>query len=285
MERRHLEYFLAVVDHQGFTHAAHAHHIAQPSLSQAIRALERELGADLFVRRGRGIRLTAAGEALVGAARQTLRDFEAARAAVMSVAKLERGRLDIAAAAPMSIGPLVRLVSRFHDSHPGVSIRILDSPSTEVLDLVRSGESELAITWAHARPEDLMVLELEPREVYLVLPPGTVCEDEVISLARLKAFDLIVGSATKQGLIDRLDSFGVSPGRFVVETSHRESMLPFVLAGVGAALLPSEVAAQAAGLGAVVRRLEPPLRREAILVHRNGRLSAAARAFVDIAAG
>src|SRR4051794_21629472 len=133
MDRRQLEYFLAVVDQHGFTNAAHALHVAQPSLSQAIKSLERELGTDLFVRLGRGIRLTGAGEALVGAARQTVRDFEAAHAAVLSVAGLERGRLDIAAPSTMSADPLAPLLGRFHAAHPGVFLRVLNAPSSEVL--------------------------------------------------------------------------------------------------------------------------------------------------------
>ncbi|MGH3631406.1 MAG: LysR family transcriptional regulator, partial [Sciscionella sp.] len=74
MERRQLEYFLAVVDHGGFTAAATELHVAQPSLSHSIKTLERELGAELFHRLPRGVRLTSAGEALVAHARRVLRD-------------------------------------------------------------------------------------------------------------------------------------------------------------------------------------------------------------------
>jgi DNA-binding transcriptional LysR family regulator len=67
MDLRRLEYFLAVVEHGRVTVAANELHVAQPSLSQAIRALERDLGAELFVRNGRGLTPTPAGLALVGA--------------------------------------------------------------------------------------------------------------------------------------------------------------------------------------------------------------------------
>ena len=96
MDRRHLEYFLAVADYGGFTNAAHALRVAQPSLSQAIKGLESELGVELFRRIPQGTRLTSAGESLLGPARQTLRDFAAAQAAVRGIRTLESGRLDIA---------------------------------------------------------------------------------------------------------------------------------------------------------------------------------------------
>ena len=73
MDQRRLEYFLAVVEEGGVTRAAGRLHVAQPSLSQALKTLEAELGLELFHRVGRRLRLSAAGEAFVGPARQVLR--------------------------------------------------------------------------------------------------------------------------------------------------------------------------------------------------------------------
>ena len=79
MDVRQLGYFLAVVEHLNFGRAAEQLHVAQPSLSQAMGALERELGVPLFHRVGRGIVLSDAGAQLVGPARQVLRDLDSAR--------------------------------------------------------------------------------------------------------------------------------------------------------------------------------------------------------------
>src|SRR2546429_2987960 len=92
MDLRRLRLFLAVVDHGGMTRAAEVEHVAQPSVSQAIRELETELGTPLFHRVGRRVVLTAAGEALVGPARQALRDVETGRAAVEAVARADPRR-------------------------------------------------------------------------------------------------------------------------------------------------------------------------------------------------
>ncbi len=78
MDLRRLGLFLAVVDEGGMTRAAEAQHVSQPSVSQAVRELEAELGTALFHRVGRGLVLTPAGEALVAPARQALRDVETA---------------------------------------------------------------------------------------------------------------------------------------------------------------------------------------------------------------
>jgi DNA-binding transcriptional LysR family regulator len=76
MDSRKLAYFVAVVDHGGFTSASKAVFVSQPALSLAVKDLEAEVGAELFTRIGHRVRLTAAGSALLEPARQVLRDLE-----------------------------------------------------------------------------------------------------------------------------------------------------------------------------------------------------------------
>ena len=102
MDVRQLTYFLAVVDHGGFTRAAEHLIIAQPSLSQTIKGLERELGVSLFHRIGRRVVLSEAGHELLGPARLVVRDLEAARSAVDNLRGVRSGRLDTIAMPPES---------------------------------------------------------------------------------------------------------------------------------------------------------------------------------------
>ena len=85
MDIRQLKFFLAVVDHNGFSRAAQHLMVAQPSLSQAIATFERELGMPLFHRIGRGVVLSEAGAALVGPARVVLRDLDEAKATMRAL--------------------------------------------------------------------------------------------------------------------------------------------------------------------------------------------------------
>ena len=95
MDIRQLKFFLAVVDHNGFSRAAQHLMIAQPSLSQAIATFERELGMPLFHRIGRGVVLSEAGSALVGPARVVLRDLDEAKATIRALKGLRGGRIAI----------------------------------------------------------------------------------------------------------------------------------------------------------------------------------------------
>src|SRR5690349_5659751 len=144
MDLRRLRLFIAVAEHGGFTAAADEVHVAQPAVSLAVRELEQELGAALFTRSRAGARLTAAGEALLGPARQAIRDVEHAADAVAAVTGLVRGHLDLASLPTLAADPVAELVGRFRREHPGVTVR-LGAP-LDVDDLaaaVRSGEAEV----------------------------------------------------------------------------------------------------------------------------------------------
>src|SRR3954470_5229649 len=95
MDARQLAYFLAVVEPLNFGRAAEQLHMAQPSLSQAISNLEREVGVPLFHRVGRGIVLSDAGAQLVEPARHVLRALDSAKAAAQSAQGLQRGRVEM----------------------------------------------------------------------------------------------------------------------------------------------------------------------------------------------
>lgn len=282
MERRHLEYFVAVIDHRGFTNAAHARYVAQPSLSQAIKSLERELGVQLFYRLGHGVRLTAAGQALEGPARQALRDLEAARSAVLNVADLQSGFLDIVSIPGMAADPLPALIAPFHARYPGVVIRIGDPGSRDILDVVRSGTSELALTLPPARSADLGVTELEQQELFLALPPNSAQRHgSTLPVKELERLPLIVTPITKPLVNQNLQTAGVTPV-YSVETAHRESMVPLVLAGLGVTFLTQATAKDARARGAVICRLDPPFMRRVVVVHRRAGLSPAATAFLEL---
>jgi hypothetical protein len=128
VELRQLEHFVVTAEERHFTRAARRLHIVQSGLSASIRALERELGAPLFVRSTRRVELTEAGRALLGEARRTLAAAQAARDAVADVQGLLRGRL---AVGTMQILPpavdLLGTLGRFHAQHPDVELRLRQS--------------------------------------------------------------------------------------------------------------------------------------------------------------
>jgi LysR family carnitine catabolism transcriptional activator len=284
MDERRIRYFLAIVDHGSVTAAAERLVIAQPSLSQALRAFERELGVDLFHRAGRGLNLTAAGAALVGPAREILRATDAARGAVQAVAEVLAGTLELAALATLAIDPLAELLGRFRLAHPGVTVRVAEPDGVAgLLALVRGGDCELGLVDLQPPPTGFESVPLGSQEMLIVLPPGAERSDEPLIAEELAAVPLVVsppGTSTRN-LLDEALGAAIGTPQIAVETAAREAIVPLVLAGAGAALLPAPLAADAERRGAVVRRTTPMITRPVGLIHR-GRLSPAARAFVEL---
>ncbi|MGY1728992.1 LysR family transcriptional regulator [Geodermatophilus sp. SYSU D01062] len=297
MDVRQLTYFLAVVETMNFGRAAEQLYIAQPSLSQAIGTLERELGVPLFHRVGRGIRLSDAGAQLVEPARQVVRDLEAARAAALSVRGLQRGRVELVAMPSPGMEPLSTLIRDFTAAHPAMTVTA-DAAFTpeEVVQAVRTGRAELGLLGAASPPHPggLRVLLIEDQPLVLVSPPedgappqhedrGPMGEPAMrtVDRAALAGTRLIVSrqGSLMRGLVDDVLASGVD-ARIVVEVEHRTSIMPLVLAGVGHAVLPSSWAPLAQRSGALVRRIEPAVLLRIALVSRTSTLTPAAQAFV-----
>jgi len=287
MDERQLRYFLAVVDAGGVTRAAQVLRIAQPSLSQALRGFEAQLGVQLFHRVGRGVHLSAAGEALVGPARLILRAMDEARDAISGVVELRTGTLEIAALATLAVDPVATLIGRFRERYPGVQARVLEPDSADgVRALVRDGTCELGAAHLPLPGEELTAQPLGEQELLFVLPPAAAPDGErPLGARELAATPLVVsppGTSTRMLLEQALAGVGVTP-RIAVQTAAREAIVPLVLAGAGAALLPEPLAREAQRRGAIVRSARPAITRKVGLIHRRGPLSPAARSFLALA--
>jgi DNA-binding transcriptional LysR family regulator len=309
-------HFLAIVDAGSFTRAAAAIPMAQPSLSLSIRNLERSLGTPLFDRSGGRVRLTAAGEAFLGPARQLQRDTALARAAVRAVAELEGGALDLVALPGLAIDPLAPLLGRFHSAHPGVAVRVLAAEDpAELVRLVRDGRAELGVTdlGVGDDPEpaagdrfttrfvdhDLDVVALGGQDLLVAVPargsaasvwagPGGAGDggpDRVPRrLTRGELADL-AWVVTPPGTSSRaaLERAVGGVPRIAVEVAQRDALPALVAAGAGAALLPRATLGPRAW-GCHLLEVDPPIRRSLGLVRRPGPASPAATALVELAA-
>ncbi|WP_326810041.1 LysR family transcriptional regulator [Streptomyces scopuliridis] len=175
MDARQLEYFLAIVEHGGFSKAAAALHVAQPSLSQAMANLEADLGVALFHRVGRGVVLSEAGTELLGPSRRVLRDMAAVRDTAASLSGLRRGTVEVASMPSPGIEPLSTLIHRFSELHPGVTVSTQAAfTPEEVVSLVRGGACELGLLGS-AEPvtaPGVDVLPVEEQPFVVVAAPG-----------------------------------------------------------------------------------------------------------------
>jgi LysR family transcriptional regulator, carnitine catabolism transcriptional activator len=286
MNLRHLTYLVAVADNGGFTSAAKAIFVSQPALSLAVKELEDELSVELFYRLGRGVRLTPAGEALVGPARQVLRDLETIKAEVSAITGLQSGSLSLGSLPTLAAEPLAELIGRFRAAYPGVVVDLVAPEDTaDLVALLRHGQCEIGLVEGVTLPATLTTHDLGAQRLSMILPPGSGRRPARLAVEELERMPLIAapeGTSSRRLLDEAFAAVGLSP-RVVVVAAQREAILPLVLAGAGAALVPEPLARQAARLGAVVAAPYPEITRQVVLAHRPGPLAPAARRFLELA--
>lgn len=268
MDLRQLRYFLAVAEERRFSAAARRLHIAAPSLSQQIRALERDLRVTLFDRTPGGAELTPAGRVLMERARVILADVDRARQDVRSAGPSSREQVTLRVctmADRVLDGPL-RTVGV---AIPGVEVFVTSSPGDDAVEAVRQGRADAAVVWS--RPQEHRDLEgvvLGAVLFGVVLPQGHPLADRAeIPVAGLDhesavMFPLPPFAGIWQRTVDHLLPAGVQPGQVVIEPdliNSPEAMLRAVAAGSGVAPGILGVVEQMGVAGIVVLPLDPPL--------------------------
>ncbi|MCP2259839.1 DNA-binding transcriptional regulator, LysR family [Streptoalloteichus tenebrarius] len=286
MNAQQLAYFLAVAEHGSLGHAATAMNVAQPSLSQALGALEREMGTPLLHRLNRGAVLTPAGRVFVPHARRLLRELRRARDVVDQCGGVLAGVLDLVTTPLLAVDPGAGLLGRFRTLHPDVRVRVhMADEDAEVPGMLTGARAEVALTYLPLNEPGLAVEELGVHELLAVLPPGGPDLPDplpVRELADRETVSVTGGGRQRQLVVEHLAAHGVRL-RVVAEVAHREMVVPLVLAGAGMSFLPGKMAEWAAGQGARTRRLDPPLRQPYGLAHLPGQLTPVGAALANLA--
>jgi len=174
MELRHLRYFVMVAEERHFTRAAARLNMQQPPLSQQIRALEQELGFELFIRHAKGVDLTVGGEVFLREARDILvrvqkGGLKAARAAQGIEGTLRLGFTSSAASHPL----IPKIIRRYREDYPGVDIALNEGSARVLTDNVVSERVDIGILRAPvADPAGVAYHRLLNEELLLTLPVG-----------------------------------------------------------------------------------------------------------------
>ncbi|MFD5427164.1 LysR family transcriptional regulator [Streptomyces sp. NPDC127084] len=145
IDPRRLRILRAVADHRTVTAAAAALYLTPSAVSQQLTALEQESGHTLLIRSGRGVRLTAAGEILLGHAHTVLAQLERAEAELAAYEGGAVGEVTVASFATGIAEVLAPAIGRLSDEHPGIRVRVRDAEGDASLPMVLDGEADLAL--------------------------------------------------------------------------------------------------------------------------------------------
>jgi DNA-binding transcriptional LysR family regulator len=286
MELRHLRYFTAVVECQGYRGASRRLHIAQPSISQAVSDLEDELGLKLFSRTGRNATVTPEGEIFYADAIRILQQAETAILTAKRAAQGEVGRLSIGFIGSATLSFLPDLIRRYKLEHPNVKLTLHDLYPVELDKACDRGEIDIAIT----RPLSLERSKSRQSRLLLhdpliaVLPRSRKLKNKKIRLAELAderfilfhragapvVFDTIVGACRSQGFSPRVEN----------EPNSMQTILSLVEAEEGVAVVPASIS-NLRSHGVRFVRLVPDLYLDLIVAWQLGEPSAVVRTFLD----
>jgi DNA-binding transcriptional LysR family regulator len=254
MELRHLQYFVTVAEELSFTRASNRLHVVQSGVSSAIQGLERELGAALFDRDRHRVALTDAGQALLPEARATLAAAQAAQDAVAQARGGLRGTLTIGTMLSTGSVDLPELLGRFHQTHPGVAVRLRLAPggSAELAREVISGSLDLALLSVPGPPPAGLTLQPLSEEPLLIVcrpdhPVAQVPSPTLGGLAGEPFIDFPPGWGNR-AVVDRAFAAAGLDRQVLFEVADFVTAAGLVRHGLGVAFVPVSAMAPFDGL-------------------------------------
>lgn len=270
-----LRTFLAVAATGSVRGAAEKLVVTQPAVSSAMATLQREIGVDLVVREGRGLRLTAAGEEFAGYVRRVLALLEEAQEAAAGRAGSERNRLRVAAVTTAGERLLPLTLRSFRSQFPDAEIAIEVGNRERVWDLLVHHEVDLAIGGRPPAGRDLVSLAIRPHRLIVAAPragDGGEPWREVSRHDLAKATWLLreLGSGTRSTTEEVFSELGLNPA--ILTLGSNGAIRESVQIGLGITLISADsVAAELEAETIVEWRHGPlPLHREWHLVAREG---------------
>jgi LysR family transcriptional regulator, hydrogen peroxide-inducible genes activator len=250
MELSQLRYFCAVAHTGSFTKAAEQEEIAQPSLSQQILKLEREIGSPLFERLGRRNRLTPYGEALLPQAEAILRQIAEAEARVTSLKQGVQGRLRIGVIPTILPFWLAPRIGEFLTQYPDVDLQLREATTHRLIESLQAGELDAAVASLPIQSPDMVCSELFRENLCLVVPPDhSFAASDAIRLKDLQNERMLLLREGHCLRDDVLTACTRAKVEFVsvFETDQIASIFPLVATGFGISLIPAMAAAHADG--------------------------------------
>lgn len=287
MDTQNLVAFAAVAEQGSFSAAAEHLHLTQPAVSKRISLLEAELGAPLFDRTGRKVRLTEAGSRLLDRTRTILQQLELAEREIRDLSSTVSGSLNLATSHHIGLHRLPPVLREFSDRYPQVRLNIEFTDSEKAHEAVLRGDIELAvITMAldEASQIEARILWHDPL-AFVASPEHPLARRNTVALGDLSGHENVLpGLDTYTGqIVKRLfeqEGLGLDT---LMTTNYLETIKMMVHVGLGWSVLPLSMLDET--LVELPVKSHPLSRELGYIYHRRHTLSNAARAMIELLDG
>lgn len=260
MDLRQIRHFLAVADTLSFRKAAQSLHTAQPPLSVSIRRLEEELGAELFVRDRKGVKLTAVGDAILEDARRAAFYVEQLRKSAATAVSGISGVLRIGFVGSATYTLLPRALPLFTKQYPNITLELRESTTTAILAGIEAGALDLGlIRYPVVESPEVTLAPIEWDTLVLALPADNpLCKRRRLALSDLADQPFVLYSSTAAlnlhaQVMLACQAAGFIP-KIVQEAVQVQTIVSLVESGLGVALVPS-ISQRSSSGNVVFRRL------------------------------
>ena len=252
MNTKQFQYVLTLAHEGSFSKAADLLNITQPSLSQYVKKIEKEIGTELFARTNGDVRITDAGRIYIEAGRRILDIEHQMENAFNDIAECKTGSLIIGTSPFRSASMMPVVAGKFKELHPNMYLVIREKTTAELLDGMEKGEFDLAITMLPVDGKRFSHEELPEEEIILAVPAkwgkfdAAECSGRkypAVSTAVLRERPLVMLTETQymQKQLDDLLYDGESGAVPAVVVKSLEAQIEMVKAGVGMAVVPSGI--------------------------------------------
>ncbi len=283
MNGRQFKYVLTLAREGSFSTQAAALNISQPSLSQYIKKIEKEIGLELFDRTNGEVRITDAGRVYIGIGRQILDLEHQMETQLSDLAVQKTGSVIIGTAPYRAAGMLPLIAKRFQEIHPGMHLVVREGTTAELIEGMKHGEYDLALTLLPTDRRDLVCELIVEEELVLAVPgwyeplAATRRGDRrypAVDAGVLAGQKLIMLTETQYMQIqlqDLLDRRKIEVKTAAVVKSL-EAQIAMVRAGVGMALLPAGIERSCSpGEVAIYSFADPLPKRQVVVMWRSDR--------------
>lgn len=288
MELRHFRYFVAVAEELHFGRAAERLGIAQPPLSQQIKALEQEIGVQLLLRTKRRVELTAGGTVFLNEARKILAQADLAVRAAQRSARGEIGRLAVGFVSGAVYGEVPSIFNLMRTRYPDVSLILQDLTTEEQVEAIQAGRLDVGLIRPPAiGTESLMIRVIWREPLVVVLPENhrlagqaeiplqALADEPFLQVPRYLApgfYDLFIRVCAQAGFFPKI----------VQEARTTQTIVSLIAVGMGVSLVPASLQSLQR-TGVVYRPLEPPEpTTDLAVIWRPDDQNAALQRFVEI---
>jgi LysR family transcriptional regulator, hydrogen peroxide-inducible genes activator len=241
MEIHQMRYFCAVAKVGSFTHAAAQEHVAQPSLSQQILKMEDELGAKLFDRLGRSVRLTTFGQTFLPRAQAILRELGEATSEIQQMVGTESGTIIFGTIPTIAPYFLPSRLAKFLGEHPKVKLRVIEEITPLLLTQLQDGTMDMALVALPVSGSEFDAREILREPMYLVVPKGhRLAHEKSTPLREIEEDPFLLlkeGHCFRDSVVSACQRSRTKLN-VVFETGQFSTILAMVSAGMGISVVP-----------------------------------------------